>query len=314
MVTIALRAPNGQSRIQIDDESTLADLLSLIKSKTELEKFTLKYGYPLKNLDIAPQAQGVSIKDLKLRGETIVVAPTETASPTPPPPPAASQPEPFKPKAMEPDETSLEWPERGGYIVLRVMPDDNSCMFTAVGGALGLANPSRVLRDQIASYILSHPDTYTKAILGDTPTTYVSRMLETDTWGGAIELSILSDIYNIEISSLDVKSLRVDRFGEGKDERIVIVYSGIHYDRIAFAMDLGYPLEVDVTKWSTADDEILIKAKELAQRLQRMHYYTDTTDFVIKCEICNWIGQGMKDAGKHEKETGHREFGEMTIQ
>ena len=27
-----------------------------------------------------------------------------------------------------------------------------------------------------------------------------------DTWGGAIELSILSDIYNVEISSIDVKA------------------------------------------------------------------------------------------------------------
>lgn len=311
MITIALRAPHGQSRIQIEDDSTLADLISLIKTKTELDKFTLKYGYPLQNLDITPAAQGSTVKDLKLRGETIVVAPIESSTALPPPP--ASAPEPFKPKPMEPDETSLEWSERGGYIVLRVMPDDNSCMFTAVGGALNLPNPSRLLRDQIAAYILSHPQTYNDAILGDTPELYVGRMLQTDTWGGAIELSVLSDLYDIEISSIDVKSLRVDRFGEGKKERIVILYSGIHYDRIAFAMDLGYPLEVDVTKWPTTDDEILAKAGELAARLQRMHYFTDTTDFVIKCEVCNWIGQGTRDAAKHEKDTGHREFGEMTI-
>lgn len=115
MITIALRAPNGQSRIQIEDESTLTDLISLIKTKTELDKFTLKYGYPLQNLDITPAAQGATIKDLKLQGETIVIAPTESNTPPPPPPPA-SAPESFKPKPMEPDETSLEWPERGGYI------------------------------------------------------------------------------------------------------------------------------------------------------------------------------------------------------
>ncbi|KAK3984935.1 hypothetical protein QBC44DRAFT_166351 [Cladorrhinum sp. PSN332] len=310
LITIALRAPTGNSRIQIDDDSSLQDLVTLIKDKTTIQKFTLKYGYPLKTLDISSSLLPNSIKPLSLKGETVVVAPIDN---TPPPPPEPEKPA-FTPKGIEPDETSLEWPERGGYVVLRVMPDDNSCMFTAFGGALGLENPSSVLRSQIASYILDHPREYNKAILGDEPSRYVSRIIQPDVWGGAIELSILSDIYNIEISSIDVKSLRVDRFGEGKENRVVIVYSGIHYDRIAFAMDLSYPVEVDVTRWTTEDDEVLEKARQLCKRLQNMHYYTDTTDFVIKCGICGWIGQGMKDAGRHEKETGHREFGEMKIE
>lgn len=96
--------------------------------------------------------------------------------------------------------------------------------------------------------------------------------------------------------------------------RVIIVYSGIHYDRIAFTMDLSYPVEVDETRWRTDDEEVLQKAIQLAQRLQGMHYYTDTTDFVIKCEVCQWIGQGMKDAEKHRKETSHDRFGEMQIQ
>ncbi|KAL2132867.1 hypothetical protein VTI74DRAFT_3213 [Chaetomium olivicolor] len=313
LIPISLRSPNGQSRIQIDDESTLRDLVELIKQKTGLSKFSLKYGYPLQGLDISPSLQNSSIKDLKLRGETIVVAPSD---PTPPAP--ALQPAPaetkFVPKKVEPDETSVEWPERGGHVVLRVMPDDNSCMFTAFGGAIGLENPSRTLRNQVADYILQHPDKYSKAILGEDPQRYTSRMRQLDTWGGAIELSILSDIYNLEISSIDVKSLRIDRFGEGKANRVIILYSGIHYDRIAFCMDLSYPVEVDVTRWSTDDEEVLDKARQLAERLQRMHYYTDTTDFVIKCEVCNWIGQGTKDAAKHERETGHGRFGEMQIE
>jgi ubiquitin thioesterase OTU1 len=72
--------------------------------------------------------------------------------------------------------------------VLRVMPDDNSCMFTAFGGALGIADPSRFLRKQIGEYILSHPDEYTKAILGEEPSKYARRMQQLDVWGGAIEL------------------------------------------------------------------------------------------------------------------------------
>lgn len=77
---------------------------------------------------------------------------------------------------------------------------------TAFGGAIGLENPSRVLRDKVADYILQHPDEYSKAILGDDPVRYTSRMRQMDTWGGAIELSILSQIYDVEISSIDVKA------------------------------------------------------------------------------------------------------------
>ncbi|KAK4156834.1 hypothetical protein C8A00DRAFT_12282 [Chaetomidium leptoderma] len=301
LIQISLRSPNGQSRVQIEDDATLRELVNLIKAKTELSNFSLKYGYPLRSLDISPSLQDASIKDLKLRGETVVVAPVDTTPPVPALQPASAEPKPkpFTPKGIEPDETSLEWPERGGYI--------------AFGGAIGLENPATTLRNQVAEYILNHPNEYNKAILGEEPQRYTTRMRQMDTWGGAIELSILSDIYNLEISSIDVKSLRVDRFGEGKANRVVILYSGIHYDRIAFCMDLSYPVEVDVSRWATDDDQVLEKAHQLAQRLQSLHYYTDTTDFVIKCEVCNWIGQGTRDAAKHERETGHSQFGEMQI-
>ena len=78
-------------------------------------------------------------------------------------------------------------------------------LVTAFGGAIGLDNPSKLLRQQVADYILEHPEEYSKAILGDDPLRYTARMKQMDTWGGAIELSILSDIYSIEISSIDVK-------------------------------------------------------------------------------------------------------------
>jgi ubiquitin thioesterase OTU1 len=121
MIPISLRAPNGQSRVQIDDDATLGELVQLVKAKTDLSNFSLKYGYPLKPLDISPSLQNASIKDLKLRGETIVVAPIETTLPA-----AAStqpKPKPFTPKGIEPDETSLEWPERGGHIGMSSCPE-----------------------------------------------------------------------------------------------------------------------------------------------------------------------------------------------
>lgn len=41
---------------------------------------------------------------------------------------------------------------------------------------------------------------------------YIATILKPASWGGAIELSVLSAHYKTEISSIDVESGRVDRF------------------------------------------------------------------------------------------------------
>lgn len=97
------------------------------------------------------------------------------------------------------------------------------------------------------------------------------------------------------------------------ETRCIVLYSGIHYDRIAFAMDLGYPAEFDTTKWAIDDDEVLEKATLLAQKLNQQHYFTDTTDFIITCGTCGWVGEGTKGAATHIKETGHSDFAETKI-
>lgn len=114
-IQIRLRAPNGQARLEIDDEASLGDLIGQIKQTTGLVDFTLKYGYPLKPLDTSLDSQGKAVKEFQLRNETIVVAPMEGPQATAISQDAAES-KPFTPKKMEPDETSLEWADRGGYL------------------------------------------------------------------------------------------------------------------------------------------------------------------------------------------------------
>lgn len=86
------------------------------------------------------------------------------------------------------------------------MADDNSCLFTAFGGAVQIDDPSAKLRGEIAKYIEVHPDVYTKVILDNMePSRYIKRLLDTDSWGGAIEMGILSEIFDIQICSIDVE-------------------------------------------------------------------------------------------------------------
>lgn len=80
-------------------------------------------------------------------------------------------------------------------------------------------------------------------------------------------------------------------------------------------MDLSLPVDFDETKWDTMNDEVVEKARKLAKQLKDAHYFTDTTDFVLRCDVpdCGWIGAGMVEAGKHQKETGHSALSEMEI-
>ena len=108
----------------------------------------------------------------------------------------------------------------------------------------------------------------------------------------------------------------MDQYGSEKDTRCILVYSGIHYDRIAKTFELGLEVELDVTKFSSDDDSVLDKAKELTAKLKKASYYTDTNAMAIRCEVpgCeHWLGAGEKDAIKHQTETGHSAFSELKI-
>lgn len=86
------------------------------------------------------------------------------------------------------------------------MPDDNSCMFTAFGGAVGIPDPAAQVRARVADHILAHPDKYSKVVLEDKePVQYARWVRDPQRWGGSIELQCLSEIYDIQICSIDVK-------------------------------------------------------------------------------------------------------------
>jgi ubiquitin thioesterase OTU1 len=85
------------------------------------------------------------------------------------------------------------------------MPSDNSCLFTAFGGALPQQIPAHRLRKMMADYIEQHTDVYTEAVLGISPRQYCRSIQDTDRWGGGIELSILSTIFDIQICTFDVQ-------------------------------------------------------------------------------------------------------------
>jgi ubiquitin thioesterase OTU1 len=111
--------------------------------------------------------------------------------------------------------------------------------------------------------------------------------------------------------------LGVVRYNEGQEKRIILVYSGIHYDTIVQAPSdpphtkANFPPELDVRVWDADDGEILAKALQLCKKLQELHYFTDTGGMAIKCQICSTIVYGEVQASMHAQESGHYDMAEI---
>jgi ubiquitin thioesterase OTU1 len=310
--------------LSLPDEAAVSDLLSSISDVTTLPLFELKWGFPPQPLD--PSLYGMSTllrdTDLKLNGSQLIVIAKETGdSSFPTQADRPSQQSPSAPLSLQrkqnaglEDTPEVPVPARGGTMVLRVMPDDNSCMFRALGSAVLTSSLDSMteLRSLVAQGIQKDPDMYNEAVLQRKPDEYCQWIQYSDSWGGGIELSILSQEFDVEICSINVQDLRVDKFNEGKPKRCFLVYSGIHYDTIAFVPNGASTLDTehDVKLFDSSDDVLLEAARQLCAELRKKHYYTDTQHFSIKCNTCGWTGNGEKGALAHATATGHNDFGE----
>lgn len=339
---LRIRGPTGSSTLDLAKSDTVADLLRLISEKTSLQNYEIRRGYPPEPLLLQSQDQSklLSELDIKLDGEQLIISPNEDSQSEDVPkdhgqervtsvdrsnPQTASQSQ-RSPllslsrapnKAVESDPPEVPVPDHGATLVLRIMPDDNSCLFRAFGTAFMRSLDSMTeLRSLVAQNIQAQPETYSAAVLDQSPDEYC-RWIQTEySWGGFIELNILAVHFGIEICSIDVQTLRIDRFNEGKPTRCILVYSGIHYDTIALSPSdpphthAYAPPDFDTTVFDSYDQVILDKAVELCRILQGKHYYTDTAGFNIRCNVCGGQFVGEKGATKHAKDTGHYDFGE----
>ena len=157
-----------------------------------------------------------------------------------------------------------------GSFTKREMPADNSCMFHSVNYVLydkKQGEPEK-LRKMIAETVLSNPQKFNATFLGQPNQYYAAWIMQKDTWGGAIELSILSVLLQTEIVALDVQTTRMYRYGEDEDytTRVFILYSGKHYDAMALAEHGGAQQgTADQVIFNKRDESVLKKATDFIQ-------------------------------------------------
>lgn len=193
-----------------------------------------------------------------------------------------------------------------GCMVRRVVDADDSCLFHSVGNAFQQPpTKSSLLRSAVAQTVLADPDIYSDAFLGRPTAEYASWIQEQTSWGGQIELSILSRLLHAEIVAMDIIRNRDDTYGtEDKySRRIYVIYDGIHYDALAYCFDPQLPPEMDIRIFSPNDILVLERAKEVCQHEHQRKAYTDTSNFTLRCLVCQQGLRGQAEAAQQDRKS-----------
>ncbi|OZJ06042.1 hypothetical protein BZG36_01144 [Bifiguratus adelaidae] len=302
----------------LSDTSTYKDLLEAISQVTQYptSEIEVKNGFPPKVLSASPD---ILLKDLKVKhGDALIVSrvasTVASAAPTSPRVQESNSPASTTHTASIVGAESAAISMAQGEMILRV--DASRRQFLSIqfcGYVLDKKQTSaRQLRQVVCDYILQHPVEFSEVILGRPPQQYCQWILKDESWGGAIELSIFSKVFQLVISSVDVQTGRTDRFGEGAySDEVFILYSGIHYDALALSPAEGAPEAFDQTRFDASEaDLVRANVQQLASTLRAMGQYTDLENFTLRCGICQKGLKGEKDARAHAMTTGHVDFTE----
>ena len=196
-LVLRVRGPGGQSTLSMPASATVAEFVKAVAERAgvPLARLEMRSGFPLRVLDYraAPEsapaaaALGLSSGDSLQASEAAQAA--EAAEPAP-----------------GPDAVLLA--DGSGFAVQRrIMASDNSCLFRAVAYLL---NQDRAgggsLRAVVAAAVLADPEQFCEAVLGKPPAEYAEWIKREDSWGGAIELAILSAHYTTELCGADIQT------------------------------------------------------------------------------------------------------------
>lgn len=136
------------------------------------------------------------------------------------------------------------------------------------------------MREVIAKHVENDKETYNEAILGRPNVEYCIWIQEIDSWGGAIEVSILSSFFGVEIDVVDIQNAIIIRFGEDKNYgmRVFLLFDGIHYD----------PLYLESVSVSFFFCSLNIYLKFCFFRAEHLEHYSPVKRKTFTSKLSNW--------------------------
>jgi len=306
-IKLRIRGPTGDKLLSdgLTKQSTLAELKKKIEALCAIppseQQLRLSYPPPGRVID---HTDSTTLAETGIQSsDTLILKRIEAHAPS---------------SNVAPSSSSASVPSIDANLTpLHVEPiaNDNSCLFHAVNKLVeGSSSAALVnqLRQTIAAIILSDTEgKYDEATLGSNKKKYAESIMKENTWGGGIELAILSDCLNVEIAAIDVETCSMFVFGQSdepskqRDRRIYVIYSGVHYDAL-LDTDTQPPRRIFSSSDSIAAQRAILAAKEL----QQAGAYTNVNKFNLRCSTCREGFVGAMDAQAHAKKTGHQSFEE----
>ena len=190
----------------------------------------------------------------------------------------------------------------------KTIPADNSCLFNSINFAINQSiTEPEIIRGIISSEILNNPIDYNEAILERPIEDYCDWILRGDSWGGGIEISILSKYFNVIIAVVDIQNITFEYFGDGFTEIIYLLYNNVHYD-VFYKEDINGKI---TGLFDVNDEKSKNEIMEICKEVKKHQKYLDIQIFSVKCMQCNFLMKGQNDVIEHTKKTGHTNFSQI---
>lgn len=306
VLRLRCRDPKREQTIgDLTSSSSIATLISRLSRLTDIpfQKLAVLRGYPPKPI-IVTSAEA-SLESLGIKNNDTLIAREDPSAAC-----LKEVPAPAETHTAVEVKAASAGHSRWKQLVLKEIPSDNSCLFNAVAFTLEKTMElAPILRQTVASIIESDPSAYNDALLGKPPPQYVDWILKPSSWGGGVELQILSDYYQCEMAAIDVQTLNVYIYGSEKhfSKRIYLIYNGIHYDTVVGVTQDDKQQSV----FDPQDQDAFSMARSIAETAHTAHQFVDTGTFTLRCNECGASIKGQEQALAHAKDTRHTSFSEF---
>ncbi|KAL4437852.1 hypothetical protein ABPG74_001023 [Tetrahymena malaccensis] len=303
-IQLRIRGPKGQKVISsLRNDSTFLALKEQIASlnETNQESLVLKMGFPPQ---VITGQDNQTLEQLSISSGSTIIAEVDLKKVQVP---------------INKEIPNQQVPNQDGLVMIRkVIPADNNCLFSSVIYALERNKPQQStkpidLRKYIASVILKPNSEYDEVVLEKSKSEYATWIQQETSWGGAIEVKILSEKYNVEMVVINIQTGKAEHFGQDlkTNDRIFLLYDGIHYDILCRNISEDMPEEYNVCVFEKNDMYAYEGCLVLAKQFKEKKQFTDVSSFTLQCGICLKGFTGQAEALKHGQSTGHMNFQEV---
>jgi len=215
----------------------------------------------------------------------------------------------------------LPGPEDVSEVTQHAVPADNSCLFHAIAYLIGQGRPDATvalsperLRRLVAARMIQEPERWNEVTMAENRTVeaYTAWITNPDSWGGFVDLIVLSECFQTQISVVSIESLESLHWTHYPDDaqlydrRLYLLYNGVHYDAV-----VGTSSNCALHCFSPADEATLTKVEGLAAKWQLQLESEAMT--IYECQHCGGYFTSPAECARHNSDTGHFNFKEIDL-